>query len=407
MSRLRIASGGAGDTDRRGGENTITREASNAWLDNLVRTEIRVLGRRRPAFHVCGAMGLLLSVMVSLELAWVRHLEIGVVLGLTLVCCASFLALVMARKIMFGAERLVYYHHEIAALLAAAASLTFVGRPVLPYVDITVLGIGIFLACGRIGCLLVGCCHGRPALWGSRYRPEHVVAGFESCFAGVRLFPVPALEALCVLLIVVVGSALVATGRPPGEALAWCTITYAVARFGFEFLRGDPDRPYWRGSSEAQWTSLLLAGLAIWAELGGRLPFHVWHLLAAAFLFALTILNALRQTDCRRLVHPRHISEVAEALSRLRKSPVARSGIRIVVTSLGVRISSGALPTEEGQIEHYCFSRQRSGLGPREARTVAALFVRLLPDTGCGTIVCGNQGVFHLIIGRDQRLGSV
>jgi hypothetical protein len=372
-----------------------------------VRTEIRVLGRRKPAFRVCGTTGLLLSVMVSLELAWVRHLEIGVVLGLTFVCCASFLALVMVRKIMFGEERLVYYHHEIAALLAAAVSLMIAGRPVLPYVDISVLSIGIFLLCGRIGCLLVGCCHGRPALWGPRYRLEHVAAGFESCFAGVRLFPVPALEALCVLLIVGVGSGFVAAGRPPGDTLAWYTITYAVGRFGFEFLRGDPDRPFWKGSSEAQWTSLLLGGLAVSAELGGRLPFHAWHVFATLLLLGLTILNALRQTVDRRLVHPRHIQEVAEALSRLAPAPADGRGICVLVTSLGVRISSGTLRAEKGQIEHYCFSRQRSGFGCREARTLAALFVRLLPDTRSGTIVCGNQGVFHLIIGRDQCLGSV
>ena len=206
------------------------RELVNAGMDKLVRTHIRVLGCRQPAFRICGGIGLVLAIALSLGLAWARGLERGVVLGLALVCIVSFLALVMARKIVSGGERLVYYHHEIAALLAAVAFLLISRRSVLPYLDITILGVGVFLACGRIGCLLAGCCHGRPALCGPRYRSEHVAAGFESCFRGVRLFPVAALEALCVLIIVTVGLVFVVEGRPSGDSLAWYTVTYAVAR---------------------------------------------------------------------------------------------------------------------------------------------------------------------------------
>jgi hypothetical protein len=384
----------------------MMRELVNAGMDKLVRTHIRVSGCRQPAFRTCGGIGLVLAIALSLGLARARGLEMGVVFGLALVCIVSFLALAMARKIVCGGERLVYYHHEIAAILAAVAFLLISRRSVLPYLDITILGVGVFLACGRMGCLLVGCCHGRPALWGPRYRSEHVAVGFESCFRGVRLFPVAGLEALCVLMIVTVGLVFVVEGRPPGDSLAWYTVTYAVARFGFEYLRGDAGRSYWKGSSEAQWTSLGLACLAVLAELAGRLPFRPWHLLCPAFLLVLTMFNALLRTAPRQLVHTKHIREIAETISQLGTRAKVSSEIHVQVTSLGLRISSGIVSAEGDQIEHYSFSRQNGGLESSEARALAALLLRLRPDSASGTIVKGREGVFHLIIGRDQCLGS-
>src|SRR5205814_352454 len=150
-------------------------------------------------------------------------------------------------------------------------------RPVLPYLDVTILGIGAFLACGRVGCLMVGCCHGRPSAWGICYRDEHVGEGFAPYLIGVRLFPIQAIESLWVLLVVIVGAMFVLEGRPPGTALAWLTIAYGAARFGFEFARGGADRPYTLGFSQAQWLSLWLMLALIAAEVAGRIAFAAWH----------------------------------------------------------------------------------------------------------------------------------
>ena len=51
----------------------------------------------------------------------------------------------------------------LEATLAQSQALEL---PVLPYLDLTCLGLGIFLVCGRQGCLMVGCCHGKPCGWG-------------------------------------------------------------------------------------------------------------------------------------------------------------------------------------------------------------------------------------------------
>ena len=48
-------------------------------------------------------------------------------------------------KIIIGEERLIYYHHEIAIVLAVTMVLWLLDQPILPYLDITILRIGTFL----------------------------------------------------------------------------------------------------------------------------------------------------------------------------------------------------------------------------------------------------------------------
>ena len=113
---------------------------------------IRVLGCRQPAFRICGGIGLVLAIALSLGLAWARGLERGVVLGLALVCIVSFLALVMARKIIsWAVNGWCTTITKSRRYLRAVDFFLISRRSVLPYLDITILGVGVFLACGRIG----------------------------------------------------------------------------------------------------------------------------------------------------------------------------------------------------------------------------------------------------------------
>ncbi|MGM7319828.1 prolipoprotein diacylglyceryl transferase family protein, partial [Idiomarina sp. ST10R2A5] len=66
--------------------------------------------------------------------------------------------------------------------------------------------------------------------------------------------------------------ALVLAGTAAGTAAGLYVAAYAVLRFGLEELRGDPGRRYWRGLSEAQWTSLALVALELGLAAGGVLP---------------------------------------------------------------------------------------------------------------------------------------
>ena len=149
------------------------------------------VGRRAiSAFQICAGIGLMVCLTLAMLLTVQQQLAVAVTVVLACAGLLAFLVLTMVTKIITGEEALVYYHHEIAVLTVAAALLWLTRQPILAYLDATLLGVGMFLACGRVGCLMVGCCHGRPHRWGVRYRGDHVVAGFRPCFAAsaVRTF---------------------------------------------------------------------------------------------------------------------------------------------------------------------------------------------------------------------------
>jgi prolipoprotein diacylglyceryltransferase len=390
------------------------REKLNASLDRVVRTELIVLDKSRPAFRVSGCVGFALAVVLTSGLVIHAGLSLPVIAGVAVVVVLVFLAVVMATKIVTGEERIIYYHHEIAVTVASALFLWLLRQPVLAYLDITILGVGLFLVFGRMGCFLVGCCHGRPSPWGARYHEEHAVAGFVPYYVGVRLFPIQAVESLSVFCIVVIGAAFIMTGSPSGTALAWYAVAYGLARFSFEFLRGDPDRPYLWGFSQPQWISLLLILFTVSAEFGGALPKQVWHIPAAVCLVVaictVTLVRRFDRVSKFRLLHPHHIKEIATALEVISgpslnepdvcpwtMSPVRDSiNVAIACTSLGVRISAGRTETPRGAIHHYSFSTIR-GRMTEEAAEVLARQILLLKRAD-GELLSGNQGVFHLLI---------
>lgn len=390
-------------------------------LDKLVRPEMRLLHRSRPAFQVCGYTGLTLAIILALTLVMYLGLSLVVIAALVLAAVLTFFGLVMATKIITGEELIIYYHHEIAVMTVSALTLWLLGQPVLLYLDVIILCIGVFLVCGRIGCLMVGCCHGRPHRWGVCYRKEHADAGFTPYFVGVRLFPVQAVESLWVLCIVTTGVTFVLSGHPSGRAgaaLAWYVVTYDLGRFCFEFLRGDPDRPYMWGFSQPQWISLLLMCAVVWAELIGVLPFHLWHAVATAALalvmIAISLAQGFRGTTRRQLLHPRHVKEVAEAMAMAsipatetkaagqwtvlpRKNPMP-APVRIDCTSLGIQISAGKISGASGDTYHYTFSSRDGGMTEDAARILARLILQLGQAIGNGEFVKGNRNVFHLLI---------
>jgi hypothetical protein len=162
--------------------SVLFREVFNRHLDKLIRIEVYVLHRSCPAFQVCGYAGLALAVLLTMTLVTYRSLSPVVMAGIVLAAVSTFLGLAMVTKIVTGEERLIYYHHEIAVMVVAAGLLWLLRQPIPPYLDATILGVGLFLARGRVGCLMVGCCHGRSHRWGVCYRAEHAAASFTHNF---------------------------------------------------------------------------------------------------------------------------------------------------------------------------------------------------------------------------------
>jgi hypothetical protein len=389
----------------------VTRSFSDRHFDQLVRPELRLFSRPLPAFQVCGYTGFLLGFMQSMIL--VQHLGLSelTILGITGTVILTFYTLMMATKILAGGELIIYYHHEIAVVAMTALFLRLIRQPVLPYLDIAVLGVGLFLTCGRIGCLMVGCCHGRPCHWGIKYGDEHARAGFPDYLVGVRLFPIQALESVLALCIVACGTVLVLKQYPPGSALVFYIVSYGWGRFCMEFARGDTARRYLLGFSEAQWTSLLLALAVMGAERARILPVSRWHWTAALGMAAAMVLISIgRRFDGSHrfeLLHPRHLREVIGALDHLEgllrwadgqlklNNPAAI--IHVARTSLGYRISAGETAATSHAIKHYSVSHENGSLSAGAARTLARLIAHRQPSSSSFAIVERGAGVLHIL----------
>ena len=389
----------------------------NKQFDLLVRSDVHILNYSWPAFRFMGCVGFVLSVLLTLSLVVYRGLSIITMVGIICLAVSTFVGLNLITKIITGSERINNYHHQIAVLLVIPLWLQWLGKPVFPYLDITILGVGVFIAFGRLGCLMVGCCHGQPHSWGVCYQKAHIDGGFPSYYVGVRLFPVQLVESLWYFYIVLVGCILLLAGSPAGSTLATYLILVGFGRFHLEFLRGDKERAYISGFSEAQWISLLLVAGVLAAEQISLLPLSERHIfLGSAMVFSIVYESgktALHGKLEWQLFHPSHIWEVASAVELLSDLAVYRCencdpefGVPVVhigCTSVGFQISSSLLNTRQGLIYQYSLSLNGKDITDEIARKLAR-FIILIKYPECSSqLIRGNHNIFHLLI-SDIRL---
>jgi hypothetical protein len=394
-----------GEYDRLATATSIPPRRSNSWFP---------LRASRHAFVTCGALGVLTGLPTALLLASHLGLSMKLIAASAIAGIATLLATGMIAKILTGEELFVYFR-DIAPIFAAVAGVVWAAhQPVLPYLDCIVVGACLFLAFGRIGCLFVGCCHGRPSRWGIRYGHNHANRGFPSCYVGVRLFPIQAVESLWVFCLAASAIAIVWNGAPPGTVLTFYIAAYSIGRFFIEFGRGDAARPFVFHFSEAQWTSALLLWALVLATNFHFLPNSNLLLPAAV---ALTLLMAALAPVChlgfnRRFLlrHPHHVRELAQALQQLShlathapcdgKSASPPPRIDLFTTSRGIHLSSSALgqSTQNQNVRHYCISAGQAPLTKSDAQTLSTLIVRLLDLPRPAHLLEGQPGIFHLFV---------
>ncbi len=167
--------------------------------------------------------------------------KVGLALtGSILIGCLGF---ALAVRVLTGNERLVFYHYLFVGSFAALRHVVARQRPTPPYLDIVACLVAVLTGFGRIGCLLAGCCHGRPWRHGVIYTAAHAADGFPSQFVGIRLLPVQAMESAWGFVVALVCSAVVLWADTPGMALALFGVAQPGGRFVLEFLRGDEREP--------------------------------------------------------------------------------------------------------------------------------------------------------------------
>jgi len=136
--------------------------------------------------------------------------------------------------------------------------------PVWPVADAIAPGLALGHVVGRFGCLLAGCCYGRPTTmpWGITFTNPLAAANVGTPLH-VALHPTQMYDAGAEFLILLF---LLATEKYWRKRAGWTwwiyILLYGASRFVIETFRGDP-RGAVAGLSTSQWISLGLVPLAI------------------------------------------------------------------------------------------------------------------------------------------------
>ena len=159
----------------------------------------------------------------------------------------------------------VFYGGLIAAVVVALVYLRRHKMPLWTTTDVFAPGIALGHIVGRFGCLLAGCCFGKPTNvpWAITFTDPAAAANVGTQL-GVPLHPTQLYEAGAEAVILAFLLAFERRGRPfPGRTFWSYMLLYGVSRFIIEFYRGDSRGMVFDALSTSQFVSVLLVPIAI------------------------------------------------------------------------------------------------------------------------------------------------
>lgn len=121
------------------------------------------------------------------------------------------------------------------------------------YYDIFGFTIPLFHFFARIGCFLAGCCYGVESKIGFTFKHSLLESANH-----VNRFPIQLVEAGFNLLLFFVLFTFYRKKKYKGKLIYFYLFSYAIARFIFEFFRGDDYRGFLFGLSTSQIISILI-----------------------------------------------------------------------------------------------------------------------------------------------------
>lgn len=156
--------------------------------------------------------------------------------------------------IMLNHGGLVIYGGIILATFTGIFFLSKRKIPILKTADILFPYVALAQSIGRIGCLLNGCCYGRPTSlpWGI-YFPGQVIA----------LHPTEIYFSLNALAIFLILKMVQKRKRFTGQVFLLYFILYSATRFGIEFFRGDSARNIFGVFTLSQIISIIIFVVAL------------------------------------------------------------------------------------------------------------------------------------------------
>jgi phosphatidylglycerol---prolipoprotein diacylglyceryl transferase len=174
----------------------------------------------------------------------VLWLMIGGILGARIVYVATywkdeFAGQPLSEIFMIQHGGLVYYGGFIGATIAGIIHIRWKKLPLWKTADVLAPSIALGNVFGRIGCLLNGCCYGRPTdlPWAIHFPSNHPTGGLP-------VHPTEIYDALNNFILYLLLALLFRRKKFDGEVFATCLIGYAVTRVIMEYFRGDypPDQ---------------------------------------------------------------------------------------------------------------------------------------------------------------------
>jgi phosphatidylglycerol:prolipoprotein diacylglycerol transferase len=159
----------------------------------------------------------------------------------------------------------VFYGGLIAAVVVALIYLRRHHMPLWTTTDVFAPGIALGHIVGRMGCLLAGCCFGKPASvpWAITFN-EPAAQAISGTPLGVPLHPTQLYEAGAEALILIFLLLFERRGRSfPGRTFWSYILLYGVSRFVVELYRGDSRGLVFGTLSTSQFVSALLVPLSI------------------------------------------------------------------------------------------------------------------------------------------------
>jgi len=158
----------------------------------------------------------------------------------------------------------VFYGGLIAAFITGVWLVRRYQLPMWKTADLIAPGIALGHIIGRFGCLLAGCCFGRPTdvPWAITFT-DPVAYANAGTDLNTPLHPTQLYDAGAEFLILILLLATERRGKPfPGRTFWLYILLYAISRYIIEFYRGDP-RGVVFGMSTSQFVSLLVVPLSL------------------------------------------------------------------------------------------------------------------------------------------------
>jgi hypothetical protein len=344
---------------------------------------------------VCGVAGFAAAIVTATGLLAAHGFPMTTVVYVTVGGLGAFVLLGLVQKAVLGRERHALWEGVIAVLVVDAGLARAVGQPVLRLLDAVMVALGVLLVFARWGCLLQGCCHGRPAAAGVVY-----VQGLhaDDPLTGVRLFPLPLIDGLALVVVTAIAAAMNLSGARDGEPLLFWLTGYAVLRFGLDFARGTLTKM--GPLSESQWFAVLVViGRIGYDQV--RQPDRVGAV-AAALALLICLLGFLTRRSWLAVHAPTSSHGEVALWQRQLAAPSGEQDLLLAGWTVSLRVNIFP-PEDDEQLHAYALRSD----DPSITLLAAAIVLQRLPEHRLLRAAACDHGQFHLWVAvREGPLGS-